>query len=375
MSFERIFGNVSTIQQVRNKLLKDAAAARATLQVPIRNVLINGDFRIWQAGTSFAGVSTSLHVADMSAFGVASQGTWTVERSTDVPSVEVAGRQLNYALKATVTTADATVDAGDIAHLVVNVEGYDYAPLYQQTQTVRFWAMSNRTGTYCVSLRNGAADRSYVSELTIDAADTWEEKTVTVTAAPDGTWDFTNGVGLFLGITLATGSTFQTTAGAWQSGNFIATTNQVNLADTLNNYIAVADVRLVSGGDASNIVIPSIAEQLAMCQRYYEASYDLGVKPGTVTNKGVFGHRQSGANIAGDIPFKVRKRATPTTSFYNPVTGASGSWRDTNAEANVTAVSLGGTGLLMDNDRALGFVCTASDGNFVQGHWVADARL
>jgi len=238
-----------------------------------RNVLINGDFNVWQDKTSYTGLTSSTRLADMALAILNAQGTWTLDRSTDVPDVAQAGRKLNYSLRALCTTADAAAPAaGDYAGVSFFVEGYDYAPLYQMTQTLQFWVKSNKTGTYCANLRNAAtSDRSYVTEFTINAANTWEKKTITISAVPSGgTWDFTTGIGIKVDIFFAVGSTYQTTPNAWQAGDFLGTSNVVNLADTVNNYINIADVRLVAGTDASNVYVPSYAEQLATCRRYYE---------------------------------------------------------------------------------------------------------
>lgn len=340
-----------------------------------RNVLINGDFNVWQEGTSWAGLTVIDDVADMWEFSASSQGMWTVERSTDVPTVSEAGRHLSYSLKATVTTADATTNAGDYAQIVASVEGYDYAPLYQQTQTVRFWVKSGTPGTYCVSLRNSGNDRSYVGEFTIAAMDTWELKTVTVTATPSGgTWDYTNGTGIRLSVALAAGSTYQTTAGAWQSGNFIATANQANLAATLGNYINLADVRLVYGEDAGDVAFPSFAEQLAMCQRYYEKSYDYDVAPGAVATDGATIFRLS---LTGTVQalkedrYAVYKRAAPTVTIYS-TGGASGNVYNTATAADCPAgasdISASGHSLSTTSG-------TQNDGNLLRWHWVAAARL
>ncbi len=340
-----------------------------------RNVLINGDFRVWQVATSFAGLSASAKVADMTVFDVAAQGTWTISRDADVPPPASAGRSINYSYKALVTAADPSVAAGDYAFTSIRAEGYDYAPLYQQVQSVQFWVKSNKPGTYCVALRNNASDRSFVSEFTINAADTWEKKTITISAAPvGGTWDFTNGVGIRLDITFAAGTTYQTTAGSWQNGQFFATASQVNLADAVNNYIKIADVRLVAGFDADNIYIPSFAEQLSLCQRYYEKSYNYSTALGTIDAPGHH-HVQVPADGTGfltaTVLYRAPKRAAATVVIYSANTGASGYLRETayNLDRAASVAQAGETGCIVYwNDNA-----TLKSGYMF--HYVADARI
>jgi hypothetical protein len=324
----------STLSGQAGKGLRVNSAESAYESVGLLNMnrLINGDLSVWQEASSYTGKTASFKAADMWVMSITSSGTWTVDRSTDVPTVAQAGRLLNYSIRALCTTADATVNTGDLAWLGVRVEGYDYLTLYQQTQTVQFWVKSSKTGVYCVALRNSGADRSYISQITVNAADTWEKKTVTVTASPSGgTWDFTTGVGLELAFTLVSGATFHTTANAWQSGNYFATSSQVNLADTINSYIRVADVRLVPGVDASNVIVPSYGERLASCQRYYETTSGL-----RCINTG-----SGSASVRITWVFSVEKRASPT------VTAGTGSTESLTAK-NVTFFQSTGAGSTYD---------------------------
>jgi hypothetical protein len=345
-----------------------------------RNVLINGDFNIWQAGTSWTGVTSLQYAADMWLFfqggtpGLTS--AFTVERSTDVPTQAQAGRKLNYSLAVTCTTADTTVSGSDNAIIDVRVEGYDYAPLFGREQTLQFWVKSNKVGTYCVAWLDSANTEHYIAEFTVDAADTWEKKTITISGVPSvGTWDFTNGRGLRLIFGLVAGPDQQASAGAWAAGAQFATANQVNFADAVNNYFRVTDVRLVAGADASNIYIPSFAEQIRLCERYYEKSYELETVPGTATLIGTDGQRAAGTNLVYVIKFKTEKRANPSMTFYNPSSGATGTWRNHNASTDETVGVTGGGTSPVNTRSATVTIGSGDDTNLINGHWVADARL
>jgi hypothetical protein len=349
------------------------------LQFQRVNALVNGEFDVWQVGTSVTGITTTgspSRLADMTLFNVVTSGTWTIDRSTDVPTQAQAGRSLNYSWRALCTTLDATVNAGDFAFLDVRVEGYDYAALYQQEQTLKFWAKSNKTGTYCVALQNSGSDRSYVAEYTVNAADTWEEKVIRITAVPSGgTWDTINGIGIVAIFAFVTGATFQTTAGAWQTGNFIATSNQTNLAAANNNYMRIADVRLVQGLDATNVIIQPISQRMQRCQRYYEKSYDIGISPGTASQlNGEFMSpivNVGGSNFSSVYPFKSRKRTAPTMAAFSDA-GTSGKWDCYN-----TGVATEQT-IVFSRVGEGSFAASESGdlaANLTVGHWTADARL
>lgn len=349
------------------------------LQFQRSNVLVNGEFDIWQVGTSVTGLTTTLstsRIADMTLFNVLTSGTWTIDRSTDVPTQAQAGRSLNYSWRALCTTLDATVNAGDFAFLDIRVEGYDYAALYQQEQTFKFWAKSNKTGTYCVALQNSASDRSYVAEYTINATDTWEEKTIRITAIPSGgTWDTVNGIGIIAVFAFVTGSTFQTTAGAWQTGNFVATANQANLAAATNNYMRITDARIVQGLDATNVIVQPISQRIQRCQRYFEKSYDIGIFAGAAAQtNGEFTSpivTVGGSNFSAAYSFKSRKRTAPSMAAYSEA-GTSGKWDCYNAgvatERTMSFNRVGEGSFAVAESADLGATWTT-------GHWTADARL
>ena len=146
-------------------------------------------------------------------------------------------------------------------------------------------------------------------------ANTWEYKTITVSGGliTAGTWNWTSGVGLSVHFTLAAGSTYQTTANAWQTGNFLATANQVNCLDTVNNIFAITGVQLEVGSVATPFEHRPYGVELALCQRYYEV--------GWLEYDG-YALASSGVGSSGGV-FKQTKRATPTmgyvpfTNFFN----------------------------------------------------------
>jgi len=73
-------------------------------------------------------------------------------------------------------------------------------------------------------------------------------------------WNYTKRKRAFqiTGFNLFCGSTFQTTAGAWQTGNFSATSSQVNCLDTIGNIFAITGVQLEAGGVATRVRAPAL---------------------------------------------------------------------------------------------------------------------
>jgi len=337
-----------------------------------KNVIINGGMDIWQRGTSFTSQTTSAYETDRFDSVLGNSGTWDITRSSDVPTVAEAGVKFNYSWKADCTTADGTVDPADTFYFEQKVEGYNYKFLYQQNQTFSFWIKTNKTGVYCVAL--GSSDRTYVSETTVTSADTWEKKTVTITTAPSaGTWNFTNGVGLFVEIVFVNGSSrVTTTTDAWQSGFFASTSNQVNLADSTSNYIQITGVQLEKGTVATEFEYRPIGEELALCQRYYErwdssdtifANVSDGYNISTTAFNCIFDFKQkrSAASITASAAntFQVFNGGTiacTSTGFFQTT--------DRSTELNFAVASgltAGSGGLLRANNTTTAYIDISSE--------------
>ena len=169
------------------------------------------------------------------------------------------------------TTIDASIASGDFCIIQQRIEGYNFHVVAQREFTLSFWVKATKPGIYCISVSNSGADRSFVAEYTIDVADTWEYKTITVSASPSaGTWDYTNGSGLHVNFTLAAGTSLHTTAGVWQTGDFLATVNQVNACDNVANNFRLSMVKIEPGSTATEFVPRSIALTTELCKRYFE---------------------------------------------------------------------------------------------------------
>lgn len=300
-----------------------------SLKQAVRNPIINGNMEVWQRGTSFASPSSGVYTADRFLPIYSTSGAFTINRSTNVPTVAQAGVLFNYSYEVDITTADASVASTD--HVVVGqkIEGYNWRHFAQREFTLSFWMMSSKTGTHCVSFQSSAfgAER-YVAEYTVNAADTWEYKTVTVTASPSaGTWNYTNGIGLQIYWALMVGSDAHTAADTWTSGGAtkLATSNQVNVLDANTNYFRLTGVKLELGSVATPIQFTPFEEELQRCQRYYEKSFYYSVAPAQNVGlaSGYFSFATVGTGgVATNSPsgpsFKVTKRSVPTVTLYNP---------------------------------------------------------
>jgi len=87
-------------------------------------------------------------------------------------------------------------------------------------------------------------------------------------------------------------------------------------------------IKLEIGSDATSLIPRKTADELRLCQRYYQKSYAQGTFPGAVTNNGAIEDYTSNVNNSDHTERKVVKlpvvmKAAPTVTLYD-VAGNSG---------------------------------------------------
>ncbi len=265
-----------------------------------RNRIINGEMRIDQrnAGASI-NPTDGQFVVDRFAIGVSQTSKLTAQRSTVAPA--------GFTNSILVTSSSAySVLTADYFAVNQSIEGFNVADLgwgtaNAQAVTLSFWVRSSLTGTFAGSLRNSASNRSYPFSYTILAANTWEQKTVTIAGDTSGTWVTDNGIGIKVWFAFGVGSTYTGTAGAWVAGNFVSATGATSVVGTSGATFYITGVQLEAGTVASPFERRDYGRELMMCQRYYE-------------KYSAYGSASLFSNV-GRFSFNFNdKRATPTVS-------------------------------------------------------------
>lgn len=275
-----------------------------------KNVIINGDFEIAQRGTSFISASPG-YTLDRWSYGKTGSMVQDIVQETFTPTVAQSGRYIPNSMKVDTTTAQPSIGVGDFSFMFQRIEGHNFQAIAQKTFTISFWVYATVTGTYCISLRNGGFDRAYVAEYTVNASNTWEFKTITISASPSaGTWNYTNGIGLGVEFIIAAGSNFHTTPNAWQTGSFLATSNQVNGVANVSDQFRLAGVQVEAGSVATEFEKRSIQKEIELCQRYYFTSNGNRY---TIWS----GNIVSGISYVVNASFPTPMRATPSISLTN----------------------------------------------------------
>lgn len=327
--------------------LSDAAGAGLwvpTAAVMQESPIINGGFLLWQRGTSFAAAADGAYTADRWRYGKTGAMVHTVSQSATAPAVAALVPLQSYSLLVDCTTVDSSIAAGDFCIVEQRIEGYNWLALAQYATAWSFWHNHTKVGTYCVALVNSGGDRSCVATYTQAVTNTWELATVTFPASPSaGTWDYTTGIGARLIFPLTAGSTFQTTAGAWQTGLFFATSAQVNACDDTANNFRLWGVQPARGTAAIPYVHRPIGLELLRALRYYTKTFAYATAPAQAT--GAFANSlrylvQVAAANANSVlwQFPVPMRVAPTPTAYS-VSSANTTWRNFNDTADSGASS------------------------------------
>lgn len=289
------------------------AQARANINVQKKNYIINGGMQISQENGTAAGTANGYYPVDQFFLNVSNAG---VLSGAQVAAATPGGSRNR--LRATVTTADASVGASDVARLITRVEGYRVADLLlgtasAKTITLQFGVRAP-AGTYYVALRSAVPDRVRYEAYVIapGEANTDVVKSVTLPLDTAGTWDIAAGTGLAIDFILMAGSSFQGTAGVWASASGeMAGSNQFNFMGTNGNVFELFDVGLYQGASAPSFQLPEFSTELLVCKRHWQ-KLRVGTQNGSVTSGSAYG--------PGPVMYPVAMRATPAAAQIASVT-------------------------------------------------------
>jgi hypothetical protein len=274
-----------------------------------RNRIINGNMAIDQrnAGASVTPANGAFtYVVDRWNYYVSQASKLTSQQSSTAPTGFINSLLTTSSSAYSVLSTDAFV-------LIQFIEGLNVADLgwgtaSAQTVTLSFQVRSSLTGTFGGSVTNSAQNRSYPFTYTISAANTWEQKTVTIAGDTTGTWLTTNGKGLALWFGLGVGSNSSGTAGAWAGANYLSATGATSVVGTNGATFYITGVQLEAGTNASAFEQIDYGRELMMCQRYY-----YRVSPGASSRTlCISGNSQTTTQSVNNLQFPVTMRTRPT---------------------------------------------------------------
>lgn len=313
-----------------------------------KNNLINGNFEFWQRGTSATSGSIVYSTADRW-WHYGDFTSWSVSQVSDTSNGS------RYAMRLSVTT----LGAGTELSLCQPLETSYVRLLQGKAVTVSCLLKPNASYTGSINLivkwgtgtdeRNPTGGASLIKNITMSSLSTsqYTKVTSTVTIPSNAT-------------SLAVA--FSMPAASVQAGSTIDIKNVMLLDGTHT------DPEFCLAGR-------NYAEELSLCHRYYEKSYDVETPPGVVfvgngTVGGVGNSAIASPAFAITVRYKQEKRATPLITFYNHATGTTGSWRDNGgSDVAVGFYTQGNSGFIVQPTAA------SVNGRVFIGHWVADAEI
>ena len=312
-----------------------------------RNKIINGGMKISQRGTSFTFAhdgTTSSYILDRFKINLHN----TDEYDCTVSQYSMTAAEINTtghtkALKLLTGTAESTILFDEFARCEYKPEGQDvqdfiHGTASAKTATLSFWVKSSITGDFGFNIYryvSSGSGRSINLSYTINAANTWEKKTISIVGDTGGaTIPNGNTSGLLLIWQLATGSNFNSTASnSWS--DYVGTRLMNSSKSDAVITTAGADwyltgVQLEEGTVATPFEHRPIGMELSLCQRYT-----------TTIGSGYFaGNGVGSSTVSFGAPLCVPLRAAPS---IEKIGGAninihrSGNNTNTNATVTVNA--------------------------------------
>jgi hypothetical protein len=265
-----------------------------------KNKIINGDFGIWQRGTSFTGISAGIYTADRWVTGQDGTGTATVSRQSFTPgAAPVAGYEGSFFLRHQVAAIGTTT----FFQMLQAIE--DVRTLAGQTVTISFWAKSDSAKTGLVyGDQNFGSGGSSTVQLTVNSVSfttSWQRFTYTI-SLPSVSGK-TIGTSSFLAFYIRNGAT------------------------SVGSQLDIWGIQVEAGSVATPFTTATgtLSGELAACQRYYTKSYSQATAPGTAstttgaTNYMVYS--TTSTNNRNSIKLPVTMRTSPTITLYSSNSG------------------------------------------------------
>jgi hypothetical protein len=344
-------GNTSTI----NSMTPTADSLQG-----FRNRIINGSMMIDQrnAGSSVTPASPNQYTLDRWKADISVSSKYSAQQSSTAPTGFVNSLLITSLSAYTVGSAERFCMTQNIEGL--NVPDLAWGTANAKTITLSFWVRSSLTGTFGGVISNSAQNRSYPFTYTISSANTFEQKTITITGDTSGTWLTTSGIGLRVIWGLGVGSTLSTTAGAWAAGEYYSATGATSVVGTNGATWYMTGAQLEVGSVATPFERRDYGRELAMCYRYF---YKYENTTGGATPLTVWQVYATTSAFGSIFTFPVVMRATPTatTSGTFLCYNAAGS-----SALNFTAFNV---------DRMTPYTAGSNGSNVASGLVVGDATV
>jgi hypothetical protein len=321
-----------------------------------RNLVINGDFKIWQRGLTY---TTNSPIIDYVA-----PDRWVFHVNGTGSSAKISRVEFNFAGHGEIPDGPR-----QFARLETLNSSNNYIGIFQYIEN-GWTSLSNQVITLSFWVRYGSS-----SSATINAYLHVDNDTTTVP--------------------ISTSQQPAVQPNIWtkvvMTGTVPTRTGTFGIRDNLKvilratgllngEFVDFANIQLEYGYTSTPHQLRRYGEELELCQRYYTKSYELETTPSTITDQGAVAHEEPAIDsIAsfGFVEFPVQMRVTPSVSTFSNITGTAGKVRDVIQNADRSLYSINGL-----SDRGFHGITTTT--NFTNGggqenaikfQWTADAEI
>jgi hypothetical protein len=343
----------------------------------VKNDIVNGNFDVWQRGTSFVNptpVNLAPTADKWSVLRTGSLATITREDftlgQTDVPHFPKHYYRSNLSIGGTFSGHFAIL--GQRIGKVTKHAGKSY--------TLSFWAKADATKDIAIEFVQHFGTGGSPSPLVVGDNFNQSLRKVTLTTLWQKfviTMDWPS----ISGKTLGTINNNFSAVFLWQSGGaaYDARTDTLGLQNGIFDF---AQVQFEEGSTAYGFVQEDFEDTLRKCQYFYRKSYNVDTAPGSITTQGTLtthvGSPSGVAHSSGTQDSLIDLRddfdnmlGVPTVTFYSPNTGASGNVHNVTGAADAAIASTVLTGQTSTGYPVLS--SPANSGDIVRAHYTAEA--
>ena len=357
-----------------------------------KNIIINGDCRISQRGTSSA--SSGYQTVDRFKHSGSGWDSALTQAQGDVASGTTPYTQgFRKTFKLTNDNQSSGAGTNDSLSMSYVIEDQDLATsgwnYLSSTSyvTLSFWFKSSVNQTFYVILESkDGTSRQYSFAITPTGADTWTKVTHTIPGNSGLQFSNDNGEGIEIYFALFYGTNLSTSDHTLNTWKTTSSTNQIpdmtsTWFTTNNATFEITGVQLEVGSVATDFEHKSYAQELALCQRYY---YLHASGQNQVIGVGVL---YQGSNMFTMVKLPVTMRTAPTidsttgSNYYQAYndgsndgfTAFSGSWNVSPTQVAMNTHS--GDGFSLGSGGECCMVKTHSDSGASSAHLGFSAEL
>ena len=281
-----------------------------------RNKLINGENLISQRGTSETGVASTKYAKapdrwQFYAYPSSQSGTFTVSQDSTAPN----GFQKSYKVDCTTADTSLQADSGVILRQIIEEQNlHDFRKGFSDAKqfTLSFYVKTTKTGTYVCELYDMRNTRHVSATYTVSDTN-WNRYTITFPADTTGAFNkASNSGGMIVHWWLVAGTNYTSGSLGTTWGNTAANraVGQLNFADSTSNDFYLTGCQLEVGSVATDFEHRSFAQELVLCQRYFQQIGAYG-QDGTYAIAAAYLYSHGNYMASGYI-MPVMMRATPT---------------------------------------------------------------